>query len=113
MIKAIDGERDGGVEFLDGAEGLMREEVAFETADKWVAQRRDSHETMSANSPVVLREKITDACEIAMGRADEVLDELGREARRIGHEALPDRGVSLVYLRKRRRHQRRDGNGSG
>jgi hypothetical protein len=32
MIKAIDGTRDGGVEFLDGAEGLMREEVAFEIA---------------------------------------------------------------------------------
>ena len=26
---------------------------------RWVAQRRDSHETMSADSPVTLREKIT------------------------------------------------------
>jgi len=31
----------------------------FETAGKWVAQRRDSHATMSADSPVDLREKIT------------------------------------------------------
>jgi hypothetical protein len=30
----------------------------FETAGKWVAQRRDSHTTMSADSPVILREKI-------------------------------------------------------
>jgi hypothetical protein len=33
--------------------------IHFFRPDKWVAQRRDSHETMSAYSPVVLREKIT------------------------------------------------------
>ncbi len=33
--------------------------IHFFGPDTWVAQRRDSHETMSADSPVALREKIT------------------------------------------------------
>jgi hypothetical protein len=33
--------------------------IHFFGPDKWVAQRRDSHETMSADNPVDLREKIT------------------------------------------------------
>jgi hypothetical protein len=33
--------------------------IHFFGPGKWVAQRRDSHETMSADSPVTLREKIT------------------------------------------------------
>ncbi len=33
--------------------------IHFFGPGKWVAQRRDSHETMSADSPVILREKIT------------------------------------------------------
>ena len=33
--------------------------IHFFGPDKWVAQRRDSHETMSAGSPAGLREKIT------------------------------------------------------
>ncbi len=32
--------------------------IHFFEPDKWVAQRRDSHATMSADSPVDLREKI-------------------------------------------------------
>ena len=35
--------------------------IHFFEPDTWVAQRRDSHETMSADSPVVLRERITAA----------------------------------------------------
>ena len=42
--------------------------IHFFGPDKWVAQRRDSHETMSADSPVILREKITadyNACPVS------------------------------------------------
>jgi len=34
--------------------------IHFFGPGKWVAQRRDSHETMSADSPVILREKISE-----------------------------------------------------
>jgi hypothetical protein len=33
--------------------------IHFFEPGTWVAQRRDGHETMSADSPVALREKIT------------------------------------------------------
>ncbi len=42
----------------------------FGTAGKWVAQRRDSHATMSADSPEELREKI---------RADYARQPVGRQ----------------------------------
>jgi hypothetical protein len=43
----------------------------FETADKWVAQRRDSHKTFSAGSADALRDKIlADYTERAVPRED-------------------------------------------